>query len=215
MTGLEDESPRFLLVDDHAVVRRGVRELLREHFSRAEFGEAATAQAALEQAWKESWDVIVLDISMPGRSGLDILRELKQARPRARILVQSIYTEDQFAQRVFRAGAAGYITKDSLPDELLRAVLKVMSGGRYVSESLAEKLAGSLAAEGREPHEALSDREFSVFLQLASGQAPKEIGGTLSLSAKTISTYRSRVLEKLGLHTNADLAQYAIRAGLI
>jgi DNA-binding NarL/FixJ family response regulator len=211
----EDDPPRFLLVDDHSVVRRGVLELLKEHFPMAIYGEAGTAQKALEQAWSHPWDVIILDISMPGRSGLDILRELKQARPRAAILVQSMFAEDQFAQRVFKAGASGYITKDSLPSDLLRAVERVMSGHRYVSESLAEQLAGSLASEGRAMHERLSDREYQVFRMLAGGQALKEIAAELSLSVKTISTYRARILEKMALHSNAELVQYAIKASLL
>ncbi len=212
------ESPpprRFLLADDHAMVRRGVRDLLREEFPDAIFGEAANAQQALELAWREEWDVMVLDISMPGRSGLDILRDLKEARPRAAILVQSMYAEEQFARRVLKAGAAGYITKDSLPQELLRAVRKALAGGRYVSESFAEKLATAISTDGAEPHTQLSDREFQVFRMLASGKAVKEIGAELKLSVKTISTYRTRLLDKLSLRTNAELAQYAVRNQLL
>jgi two-component system invasion response regulator UvrY len=215
MSDLEDDPIRFLLADDHAVVRRGVREMLREEYPSALFGEAATAQEALELAWREPWDLVVLDISMPGRSGLDILRDLKEARPRAAILVQSMHAEDQFARRVLKAGAAGYITKDSMPRELLRAVQKALGGGRYVSEALAEKLAGAVAAPQEEAHERLSDREFQVCRMLSRGMAVKEISAELALSVKTISTYRSRVLEKLGLHSNVELAQYAHANGLM
>lgn len=211
----EEDPPRFLLVDDHSVVRRGVLELLKERFPHAVYGEAATAQQALEQAWEHSWDLIVLDISMPGRSGLDILRDLKGARPRAAILVQSMYTEDQFALRVFKAGAHGYITKDSLPRDLLHAVDRVLSGHRYVSEALAERMAGALMHEGREAHERLSDREFQVFRMLASGRSLKDIAAELSLSVKTISTYRTRIMEKMGLQSNAEMAQYAVRTSLL
>ena len=215
MTELEDDPPRFLLADDHAVVRRGVREMLREEYPHALFGEASTAQEALERAWADPWDLIILDISMPGRSGLDILRDLKAARPRAAILVQSMHAEDQFARRVLKAGAAGYITKDSMPRELLKAVQKALAGGRYVSESLAEKLASTVSADTQELHERLSDREFQVFRMLARGLSIKEISGEVSLSVKTISTYRTRILEKLNLRSNVELAQYAERHGLI
>ena len=211
------ENLQFLIADDHAVVRRGVRELLKEAYPAAEFGEAVTAQQALESAWGKAWDLIILDISMPGRSGLDVLRDLVQARPGTPVLVQSMHAEDHFAMRVLRGGALGYITKDSMPDELLRAVDKVLGGGRYVSLSLAEKLAGFLSggASTRPPHEALSDREFQVLRMLSSGRAVKEIGAELNLSIKTISTYRARILEKLQLRTNAELAQYAVREGLL
>lgn len=191
--------------------------MLKENFPEAEFGEASSAQQTLECAWAHPWDLIVLDISMPGRSGLDVLRDLRQARPETPILVQSMHAEDHFAIRVLRGGALGYITKDSMPEELIRAVQKVLGGGRYVSVSLAEKLAEFLSGGGdsRSPHEALSDREFQIMRMLASGRVVKDIGSELNLSIKTISTYRSRLLDKLHLRTNAELAQYAIREGLL
>lgn len=214
---MNPEALQVLIADDHAVVRRGVQELLREAYPDAEFGEACSAQEALEATWAKAWDLIILDISMPGRSGLDVLRDMVQARPETPVLVQSMHAEDHFAIRVLRGGALGYITKDSMPDELLRAVRKVLEGGRYVSLSLAEKLAGFLtgSADGRPPHETLSDREFQVLRMLASGRVVKDIGAELSLSIKTISTYRTRILEKLQLRTNAELAQYALREGLL
>lgn len=213
---MSTEPYRFLVADDHAVVRRGLREMLHEEFHDAVFAEAATAQEALDRAWKEAWDLIVLDISMPGRSGLDVLRDLRTASPGAAVLVQSMHAEDQFALRVLKAGAAGYITKDSMPEELLRAVKTVLQGRRYVSASLAEKLAAFMAADAARPaHERLSDREFQVLRMLATGKAVKDIGADLSLSVKTVSTYRARILEKLGLHTNLDLAHYAEREGLL
>lgn len=207
---------RFLLVDDHAVVRRGVRELLREEFGDAEFGEAGSADEACEQCRRGDWDLILLDIAMPpGRSGLDILRDLKLSCAKAAVLVQSMHTEEQFASRVMKAGAAGYITKQSMAQELIRAVRKLLAGGRYVSETFAEQLAGSLTDSRRPAHEALSEREFQVLQKLASGSTVKEIGAELSLSIKTVSTYRSRLLEKLDMGSNADLARYAVREGLI
>jgi DNA-binding NarL/FixJ family response regulator len=210
------EPMQILIADDHAMVRRGVRDLLGEEFPGAIFAEATTAQEALDLAWKQPWHLILLDITMPGRSGLDVLRDLKGAQPRTPILVQSMHGEGQFAIRVLKAGAAGYITKNSLPDEIIRAVRKTLAGGRYVSISLAEQLAGFLTTEaGRPAHEQLSDREFQVLRMLAAGLTVKAIGAELSLSIKTISTYRTRLLEKLDLRSNAEIALYAEREGLL
>jgi len=206
---------KFLLADDHAIVRRGVRQLLEEAWPAAVFGEAATAQQALEHVWKEPWSVALLDITMPGRSGLDIIRELKDAQPKMPVLVLSMHAEEQFALRVFKSGASGYVTKDTLLEDLTRAVEKVLSGGRYLSASLAEKLAGVLAGADQVPHERLSDREFQIMLLLARGMALKEIGTQLALSVNTISTYRLRMLEKMKMLSNADLVQYSIQHGLI
>ena len=212
----KNASIHILIVDDHAVVRRGVREMLAEEFSDAVFGDAKTAQEALERAWKVPWDLIILDITMPGRSGLDILKDLKAALPATPVLVQSMHAEAHFAMRVLKGGAAGYLTKESVADELIRAARKVLAGGRYISESLAERLAGVFAADaGRPPHELLSDREFQVLRKLATGESLKEIGAELSLSIKTISTYRTRILAKLELRTNQDLTQFAMREGVI
>lgn len=213
---MKKSAMRILVADDHAVVRRGVRDMLGEEFPNAIFGDAANAQETLDQTWKEPWDLILLDISMPGRSGLDVLRDLKTARPGTPILVQSMHAEAQFAVRVLKAGAAGYLTKDSLPEDLIHAVKKVLAGGRYVSPSLAEHLAGFLTAErGRPAHELLSDREFQVLRKLAAGRTVKEIGAELSLSIKTISTYRTRLLDKLDLRSNAEIAIYAEQEGLL
>jgi two-component system invasion response regulator UvrY len=213
---MRDEPFRFLIADDHAVVRRGVREMLHEEFRDAVFGEATTAQEALDLAWKNAWDLIILDITMPGRSGLDILRDLKAATPGAAVLVQSMHAEDQFAMRVLKAGASGYITKDSMPEELLRAVGMVLDGRRYVSSLLGEQLAVFISAEaGRPAHERLSDREFQVLRMIAGGRSITEIGAELSLSVKTISTYRARIIDKLGVRTNLELARYAAREGLV
>jgi DNA-binding NarL/FixJ family response regulator len=206
---------RILLADDHAIVRRGVRHLLAETFRDAIFGEAATAEEALEMLWKEPWSLVLLDISMPGRSGLDVLRDLKDARPATPVLVLSMHAEEQFALRVLKGGASGYVTKDSLEEDLARAVEKVLAGGRDLSGALAERLAAVLSGVDQVPHEGLSDREVQVMRMLARGRSLKEIAGQLSLSVNTISTYRLRLLEKMNLRTNADLVQYAIRHGLM
>ena len=205
----------FLIADDHAVVRRGVREMLTEQYSDATFGEAPTAEAALELAHQQPWDLIVLDISMPGRSGIEILQELKEIRPEVFILVQSMHAEDQFALRVLKGGADGYITKDSLPKELIQAVSTVLAGRRYVSATMNELLLMDLTRQssGRSQNQ-LSERELQVMKMLARGLSVTEIGSQLGLSIKTISTYRSRVMEKLSLRTNVDLARYVDRMGL-
>jgi DNA-binding NarL/FixJ family response regulator len=204
----------ILLVDDHAVVRRGVRHLLAGAFPEAVFAEASSAHEALEMVWKKSWSLVLLDISMPGRSGLDIIPALRIARPHMPLLVLSTHAEEQFALRVLRAGASGYITKDCLDDELARAVRKVLAGGRYLSGDLAERLAGVLAGAEQTPHERLSDREFQTLRLLARGAGLKEIGAQLGLSVNTVSTYRLRLLRKMGLKTNAELALYVFQRGL-
>ena len=207
---------RILIVDDHAIVRRGLRELLSDEFRGAAFGEAATAQQALEQIWKKEWDVALLDITLPGRSGLDLLKEVKAARPKLPVLVLSVHPEDQFAVRVLKAGAGGYLTKESAPEELVNAIRKILAGGQYVSPTLAEKLALGLRKDStRAPHETLSDREYEIMCCIASGKTVAEIARELSLSPKTISTYRARLLEKLRVKNNAEIIRYAIRNGLV
>jgi DNA-binding NarL/FixJ family response regulator len=197
-------------------VRHGLKQILADEFKRAVFGEARNAQEALDLVWKENWDIAILDITMPGRSGLDVLRELKKSKPRLPVLVLSMHPENQFAVRVLKRGASGYMTKESAPVELVGAVKKVMAGGRYVSASLAEKLATYLAADSHKPaQELLSDREFQVLRLIASGKIVSEIARELSLSVKTISTYRSRILEKMGLRNNAELMHYAMQHQLV
>jgi DNA-binding NarL/FixJ family response regulator len=210
----EAEPIEILLVDDHAVVRRGVRHLLAKAFPEAVFDEAASAQEALDMVLKKSWSLVLLDISMPGRSGLDIIPTRKEARPLMPLLILSTHAEEQFALRVLRAGASGYITKDSLDEDLVRAVKKVLAGGRYLSGDLAERLAGVLAGGEQAPVERLSDREFQVMRLLAGGAGLKEIAAQLGLSVNTISTFRRRLLRKMGMRTNADLALYAFQRGL-
>jgi two-component system invasion response regulator UvrY len=207
---------RVLIVDDHAVVRRGLRELLSDEFGGATFGEASDARQALEHLRKKEWDVALLDITLPGKSGLDLLKELKAEWPKLPVLVLSAHPEDQFAVRVLKAGAGGYMTKESAPEELTKAIHKIVGGGRYVSSALAEKLALGVTRDlTRAPHETLSDREYEVMSHIASGKTVTEIAEELSLSAKTISTYRTRVLEKLGVKNNAKIVQYAVRNGLV
>ncbi len=206
---------RILIVDDHAVVRMGLKEVLKDELGSVVFGEAQNSHEALERLWKQPWDAVVLDINLPGRSGLDVLKEIKKTRPRLPVLVLSIHPEDQYAVRVLKSGAAGYMTKESAPDELAKAVKKVIAGEKYVSSSLAEKLALNLTADSEEPlHKRLSDREYEILLLIASGKAVSEIASRLSLSVKTVSTYRSRVMEKMGTKNNAQLMQYVFRHGL-
>lgn len=208
---------RVLIADDHDVVRQGLKQILMEATPDAVFGDASSASEVLSLVRSAPWDVVVLDISLPDRSGLDVLKELRQSDPGLPVLVLSMHPEEQFAVRVLRAGAAGYLTKRSAPRELVAAVRKVLAGGKYVTESLAEKLAAvvDFGRPSGEPHEKLSDREYQVFRMLASGQTVKEIGEKLSLTPQTVSTHRARILEKMGLETNAELAQYARRAGLL
>jgi DNA-binding NarL/FixJ family response regulator len=207
---------RVLIVDDHAILRRGIRALLSDAFAKAEFGEASNADQALEQLGKKAWHVALIDITLPGKGGLDLLKEFKAARPTLPVLVLSVHSENQFAVRVLRAGAAGYMTKESAPEELVKAVHKILAGGRYVSATLAEKLASSVKQDlTRPPHETLSDREYEIMRRIGSGMTATEIAGELSLSVKTISTYRARILEKLGLRNSAEITQYAIRNDLV
>lgn len=206
----------ILLADDHAVLRSGLRLILLDAFKNATVGEAADCRQALEFAGSRAWDLIILDISMPGRGGLDVLKELRALYPKTRVLVLSMHSERQFAKRAFRAGAAGYLTKASAGAELLRAVQHVLAGGRYVSALLAEQLAAELGnSESASLHAQLSDREFEVLRLIAAGKTVKEIASELSLSGNTISTYRTRILEKMKMSTTAELMHYAINNNLI
>lgn len=207
---------RILIVDDHEVVRDGVKIIFGEQSGLATFGEASTAPEALRLVREQDWDIVVLDLSLGGRNGLELLKELKQIRPRLPVLILSMHSEEQYARRAFKAGAAGYVTKDSPRAELIKAVEKVMEGGRYVSPALAERLLVDLErGSDRPPHEILSDREFEVLRLIASGKTVGEIADLLSLSDKTISTYRARILEKMGMKTNAELTHYAIQNKLV
>jgi DNA-binding NarL/FixJ family response regulator len=207
---------KVLIADDHPIVRQGLRQILAGTADMEVAGEAVNSQEALDQVRVGGWDVLVLDMTMPGRSGFDILKELKHEQPHLPVLVLSIHAEEQLAVRVLKAGASGYLTKENAPDELVKAIRRVVSGGRYISPSLAETLAfGLVAASDRPRHETLSDREFQVMQSMAKGKTLTEIAEALSLSAKTVSTYRARLLEKLNLKTNAELMRYAIEHELI
>jgi DNA-binding NarL/FixJ family response regulator len=207
---------KILIVDDHEVLRNGVKRIFDKPPGTATFGEASTAQEALRLAREQEWDVVVLDLSLRDRSGLEVLKELKQIRPKLPVLILSMHSEEQFARRAFKAGAAGYVTKDSPRAELVKAITQVIQGRTYVSPALAEKLVVDLRrGTDRPPHEILSDREFQVMRLIASGKTVSEIAEILSLSSGTISTYRTRILEKMGMKTNAELIHYAIQNKLV
>jgi len=207
---------RVLVVDDHAVVRRGLVQIVTETPDMLCTGEAGTGRQALQLARENDYDVVVLDIHLPDGSGLDVLKQLRACKPGLPVLMLSMYPERQFAVRALKAGAAGYLTKDSVPGELVTALGKVARGERYVSESLAQALSGQLSRPaGQAPREALSDREDQVMRLLAAGKTVTEIAQALSLSVKTVSTYRTRVLEKLGLETTAELMRYAMEHGWV
>lgn len=207
---------KILIADDHPVVRKGLREIIEETSDMEVADEASNGQEVLAKVFKKDFDVVLLDISMPGRSGLDILKELKSQLPKLAVLVLSIHPEEQYAVQVLKAGAAGYLTKKSAPEELITALRKVSAGGKYVSPSLAEKLASALEIGiEKPPHETLSAREYEVMRKIALGKTVTEIARELFLSPKTISTYRSRILEKIGIKNNAELIRYAIKNRLV
>jgi two-component system invasion response regulator UvrY len=207
---------RILIIDDFAVVRDGVKKIFDEQPGVVAFGEASNRLEALQLTREQDWDMAVLDLSLGNESGLEVLKELKELRPRLPVLILSMHSEEQYARRAFKAGASGYVTKDSSRTELAKAISKVAAGGRYVTSALAERLVFDLGRDSdRPPHEALSDREFEVMRLIASGKTVTEIAGLLSLSDKTISTYRARLLEKMGMNTNAELTRYAIQNKLV
>ena len=206
---------RILVVDDHALVRRGLIELLQRLTDTVEFGEAGTAAAAITLAFAEHWDVVVLDLGLPDRHGLDVLRELHAARPHLPILILTMFPEDQLALRVLEIGAAGYLTKESAPEELIRAVGRVMAGHKYLSPAMTQAVADRLGGPPPAPHEQLSDRELEVLRLLAAGRPITAISRQLGLSPKTVTTYRARLLHKLRMKSNAELTFYATRHGLV
>lgn len=207
---------RVLIADDHEVVRRGLRELLADELPQLKVGEAGRGQEVIEAIQKQEWDIVLLDINLPGRSGLDVLAEIKGLQPKLPVLVLSASPEEDYALRSLKLGAAGYLTKQSASDELMAAVRKALAGGKYVSASLAEKLAANLANEApAAPHELLSNRELQVLRMIATGRTIKEIAAELALSEKTIATYRARISEKLRLSTNVELARYALQHRLV
>ena len=209
---------RVLIADDHAVVRAGYKQFLEAEPSITEIGEAASGSETLNALRRKEWDLLLMDIHMPDRSGLDILKHVTSSYPDVRVLIMSGLPEEQYARNVLRAGASGYLSKDGSPEELLKAVRIVLNGRRYVSAALAESMAADLEnpRDQNQPlHTALSTREFQIFCKLAAGAAVNRIADELSLSVKTVSTYRSRILEKMSFTSNADMTSYAMRNGLI
>ncbi len=211
-----ENSMKILIADDHEIVRKGLKQILLEHYKGAEVDEVSNGEMLVEHALTGNWDIIISDISMPKMNGLEALRKIKEKRPEVKMLMLSIHSEDQYALRVFRAGAHGYITKDMAEQELVKAVEKVLSGRKFISAAFAEKLAESLDTETEEiTHEILSDREFDVFKLLATGNSISEIAQHLGVNVSTVSTYRSRILEKMKMKSNADITRYAIERKLI
>ena len=207
---------KILIADDHPIVRQGMKQIIADTTDIVVAGEASNGQEVLSAVKKTPYDVILLDIAMPGPNGLDILKQLKKDKPELAVLMLSIHPEEQYAVRTLKAGASGYLTKESAPDELVEAIRKVSKGGKYITSSLAESLATILTHEDRQlPHTILSDREYQVLLMISSGKTIKEIADELSLSVKTISTYRTRILERMNMRTNAELIHYAIKHELV
>jgi DNA-binding NarL/FixJ family response regulator len=207
---------RILVVDDHAITRDGLRRILADYPDPIEMGEAANGARTLDLVRQERWDLVLLDISLPDKSGLDVLKVIKKECPGLAVIVLSMYPVDQYALRVLKAGGAGYLTKESAAEQLLQAVQKAVSGGSFITAELAQYMAKELTRKSSRPlHEDLSDREFEVLRLLAAGRSPTEIADQLHLSVKTVSTHKTHVLEKLGLDNAADLVRYAIQHGLV
>ena len=206
----------ILIADDHAIVREGLKQIVGETSDIIVAGEAGNGHEALAEISKGDYDVIVMDLSMPGLTGFDLLQQIKSEYPRIPVLILSIHPEDQYAVRCLKAGASGYLTKESAPDELIAAIQKAYKGGKYVSNSLAEKLVFDMDVEGENlPHKSLSNREFQVLCMIGGGKSISQISEDLYLSIKTVSTYRSRILEKMNMENNAQLMHYAIKHGLV
>ena len=206
---------RVIIVDDHPVIRRGLKQIIGAEPNMRVVGEAQNAREAIQLIRRTACDVVVLDIALPGASGLTVLDELKSDHSRPPILIMSMYEEEQYAVRVLKAGASGFLMKDSLPEELIKAIRKIASGGKYISPSLGEILAVGLTSPPMPPHEMLSNREFQILCLIASGKTLKDIGASLCISGKTVSTYRARILEKMGMKSNAEMITYALNQKLI
>lgn len=202
---------KILIADDHAIVREGLKQIVAEESDMKVSGEASNALDLLELISSTDFDIIILDINMPGRSGLDLLKDLKHQHPELPVLILSMYSEEQYGIRALRAGASGYLRKASAPDELVTAIKKIVSGGKYISQTLAEKLADSVDSfHNKLPHETLSDREYEVMCKIAAGESAEEISNNLSISVHTFYTYRNRILEKMKMKSNVELTQYVI-----
>lgn len=207
---------RIIIADDHTVVRKGLKQILLEEFPSAHIEEVSDAEELLKKVMKSEWDVVISDLSMPGRSGLESLQQIKQYYPRLPVLILSVHSEEHYAIRVLKAGASGYLSKDTASDELVKAVNRVLLGKKYITASIAEKLASTLDHDNEKPsHEHLSDREFEVLKLIAGGKSVSDIAAMLSLSVTTVSTYRARILTKMNMKTNADLTLYAIENKLL
>jgi len=207
---------RIIIADDHTVVRKGLKQILLEEFPSAHIEEVSDAEELLKKVMKAEWDVVISDLSMPGRSGLESLQQIKQHYPRLPVLILSVHSEEHYAIRVLKAGASGYLSKDTASDELVKAVNRVLLGKKYITASIAEKLASTLDQDNDKPsHEHLSDREFEVLKLIAGGKSVSDIAAMLSLSVTTVSTYRARILTKMNMKTNADLTLYAIENKLL
>ncbi len=207
---------RILIADDHTIVRKGLIQILQEDFSNAVIEEVQDAEELIKKVMADRWDVVISDLSMPGRSGLEALQQIKLSFPDLPVLILSIHPEEQYALRALKAGAAGYLSKDTAPDELVKAVQKVLLGKKYISQSIAERLANNISSNyNNNPHENLSDREFDVMKLLANGKSVSEIAEMLHLSVTTVSTYRARIMGKMKLKSNSDLTKYAIENNLI
>lgn len=207
---------KVLMADDHAIVRRGLRQILNEGAAPCQVEEAVNGQEVLNKVYNGVFDILVLDISLPDRNGLELVREIKSVKPKLPILMLSVHPEDQYAIRALKAGVSGYLNKESAPEQLVQAIERIVAGGRYISPTLAEALAANVGGNSEElPHEALSDREFTVLLRIGAGKSVSEIADELGLSVKTVSTYRARILEKMNMNNNADLIRYVIDQKLV
>lgn len=206
---------RVIIVDDHPVVRRGLKQIIAAEQDMQVVGEAENARKAISVIRQTACDAVILDITLPDASGLEVLNQLKREHPTLPVLIMSIHDEEPYALRVLKAGASGYLMKNSIPEELIKAIRKITSGGKYISPSIAERLASEIASPEKSLHGKLSDREFQIMCLIASGKSLKEIGEALFISGKTVSSYRSRILEKMRMSTNADLTRYALEHHLV
>lgn len=206
---------RILIADDHAIVRKGLTQLIKDEFPSAHIAGVGDSESLMSKITEEQWDIVICDLTMPGRSGLDALRQIKQIYPSLPVLIMSMHGEDQYALRVLKAGASGYLGKDNIHDDIIKAIRAVLLGKRFITPSVAEKLAAFEGDTNQLPHEKLSDREFDVFKLLSGGKAVSDIADQLCLSVTTVSTYRARILEKMNLKSNADLTRYALSNNLI
>ncbi len=213
---MPENSIKLLIADDHAFLREGIKKTIQDEIDMKIIGEASNGNDALEMILDKQPDVVIMDISMPGKSGLDVLKDLKAMKKKFKILILSMHPEDRFAIRALKAGAAGYLTKESAPDELVKAIRTVLTGRKYVSKALADRLVDILSDNmDKQPHENLSDREYEVFIKISSGKKATEIAEELSISVHTVNTYRARILEKLSMNSNVELSQYAMHNNLI